>query len=107
MNGNNHETAKILCTIILAIALYTAGGYFEGGFTLAYSRAGTMVALVFFAVAIYFGAARFVENHLDTLLITGAMLIREPEISKKSVAQIEREAKEMKQSIKTIRKILH
>jgi len=98
---------SISVALIIAVALFAGGGYLEGGFTVAFTRASMIGGLIMFAVAIYFAGLKFLHNHIDTFLVTTVMLFREPKIAEKSVQEIEILAKALRTSMETIRKVLH
>lgn len=98
---------SILVTLIIAVALFAGGGYLEGGFTVAFTRASMIGGLILFAVGVYFAGLRFLHNHIDTFLVCVVMLFREPKIAEKSVQEIETLAKGLQESLETIRKVLH
>ena len=101
------STTSILVALIIAVALFAGGGYLEGGLTVALTRASIIGGIIVFAVGIYFTGIKFFNNHIDTVLITAVIMLREPEISKKSVQDIETMVKGLQESINTIKKVLH
>lgn len=96
---------EIVCSIIIAVGLMTAGGYFAGGWTEALSR-GTIASTVLgVLVTGYFMADRFVSNHLETYLTILVMMIKRPgnEISQ-SPKELREEAKKISEAITDLKR---
>lgn len=55
-------------------------------------------------VVAYFGAARFLNNHVETLMCVGIALIADPRIVNNSPATIKKKGKKIIQSIETLKK---
>jgi hypothetical protein len=100
------STTAIAVTLIIAIVLIAAGGYTKEGVTGAFSYASILGAVIVFGVAVYFGAVRFLSNHVETLMTIGLLLVRDPDITKKSPQEIQEIGKKMKQAIDTLTKEL-
>lgn len=97
----------ISITLIIAVALFAGGGYYEGGFPVVFNRASMLSGIIALAVAIYFAVLRLLRNHIESFFITGIMILKDPKITGKSIEEINNTAKELQKAIETINKALH
>ena len=101
------STTAIAVTLIIAIVLIAAGGYTTMGVIGAFSYASILAAIILLGVAAYFGAVRFLSNHVETLMAITILLVRDPDITNKSPQTIQETGRKMKESIEILTKELH